>query len=146
MEIILTSDVKNLGKKGELKNVSNGYAQNFLFPKKLAEIATPEAVEKIKLEQKKNQEQEKELENNLKKIASAVQNKKIILKAKAEKGKLFGRVGPKEIVNELKKQGFDIDEKSIILKEPIKTTGEKEVLIDFGKNIKTKITALIEKA
>lgn len=145
MEIILTSNVKNLGKKGELKNVSNGYAQNFLFPKKLAEIATPEAVEKIKLEQKKIQEQEKELEENLKKIASTIQNKKITLKAKAEKGKLFGRVGLKEISNELKKQGFNIDEKSIILKEPIKTTGEKEVIIDFGKNIKTKITALIEK-
>ena len=83
MEVILISDVKNLGKRGELKSVSGGYAQNFLFPKKLAEIATPEAIEKIKLEQKKIQEQEIELEKNLRKTALDIQNKKIILKAKA---------------------------------------------------------------
>jgi len=145
MEVILISDVKNLGKRGELKSVSDGYAQNFLFPKKLAAIATPEAIEKIKLEQKKIQEQEIELEKNLRKTALDIQNKKIILKAKAEKGKLFGRVGTREIANELKKQNFNISEKSIILKDPIKTVGEKEVLIDLGKNIKTKITVIVEK-
>jgi len=146
MEIILTSDVKNLGKKGELKNVSGGYAQNFLFPKKLAEIATPETIEKIKVDQKKIQDQEKELEAKLRKVASEIQGKKITLKAKAEKEKLFGRVGPKEIAKELKKQNIAISEKSIFLAEPIKTTGEKEVIIDLGKNIKTKITVSVEKA
>lgn len=146
MKVILISDVRNLGKRGEIKEVSGGYAQNFLIPKKLAEIATPEATLKIQQEQEKNKEQEKKMEENLKKIISDIQGKKIILKAKAEKEKLFGRVGPKEIANELKKQGFDIEEKLITLKEPIKTTGEKEVLIDFGKNIKTKITVLVEKA
>ncbi len=146
MKVILISDVRNLGKKGELKDVSNGYAQNFLFPKKLAGVATPEAILKIKLDQKKAQEQEKKIEENLRKIASKIQNQKIILKAKAEKGKLFGKVNSKEIANELKKQNFDISEKSIIIQEPIKTTGEKEILIDFGKNIKTKITIFIESA
>lgn len=146
MKVILISDIRNLGKKGELKDVSNGYAQNFLFPKKLAQIATPEATLKIKLDQKKAQEQEKKMEENLRKIASEIQNQKIIIKAKAEKGKLFGRISPKEIANELRKQNFDISEKSIILQEPIKTIGEKEILIDFGKNIKTKITILIERA
>lgn len=146
MKVILMFDVKSLGRKGELKEVSDGYARNFLFPKKLAEVATPETVEKINLEQKKIQEQEKKLEESFRNIASEMQSKKIILKAKAEKGKLFGRVGSKEIANELKKQGFDISEKSIILQQPIKTIGEKEIIIDFGKNIKTKIIVSVEKA
>jgi large subunit ribosomal protein L9 len=146
MKIILLAEVRNLGKRGELKEVSGGYAQNFLFPRKLAEIATPEAIEKIRLDHKVAQEKEMELEENFRKIASEIQKQKIILKAKAEKGKLFGRVGPKEISNELKRQNFDISEKSIILKEPIKSIGEKEITIDFGKNIKTKLIIFIEKA
>ncbi|MFA5776982.1 MAG: 50S ribosomal protein L9 [Parcubacteria group bacterium] len=146
MKVILVENIKKLGNKGEIKDVSEGYARNFLVPKKLVEIATPEAIEKVKLNQKKIQEQEEESEENFKKIASGIQGKKITLKAKAEKEKLFGRVGTKEIANELKKQNFNINEKSIILAAPIKTTGEKAITIDFGKNIKAKITVLIEKA
>ena len=82
----------------------------------------------VDIDQKKIEEQEKKLKGNLRKIASEIQNQKIILKAKSEKEKLFGRVGPKEIAQELKKQGFDINEKSIFIKEPIKTTGEKEII------------------
>jgi large subunit ribosomal protein L9 len=146
MRVILLNDTANLGKKGELKDVANGYAQNFLLPKKLAEIATPEAVERQKQTQKKIQEDKKELEENLKKAASKIQNKKIVLRAKAGKEKLFGSIGRKEIFSELKRQNFEIKEESILLKDPIKKIGEFEVDIDLGKNVKTKITVAIEKA
>jgi len=146
MRVILLNDIESLGKKGELKDVSDGYAQNFLLPKKMAEIATSEAIEKLKQDQKKIQEEENKLEESLRKIASEIQNKKITLKAKAEKEKLFGSIGRKEIALELKKQNFEIKEEFILLKDPIKKIGKSEVIIDFGKNIKTKITIAIEKA
>jgi large subunit ribosomal protein L9 len=145
MKVILSSDLRNLGKKGDLKEVSEGYARNFLIPKKLAEIATPEAIQSLRNIQESKVKQEKVEEESLKKIAFSLQGKKIILKAKSEKEKLFGSIGKREIAEELKKENFNISEKSIVLEDSIKTIGEKEILIDFGKNIKTKITVAIEK-
>ena len=146
MQVILIENVKSLGKKGELKEVSEGYARNFLIPKKIAEIATEEAIEELKKNQDALKTKERQEEEMLRKQASEIQGKKILIKAKAEKGKLFGSIGAREIVSELRKQGFDIQEKSITLKGIIKNTGEKEIFIDFGKNIKTKIIVSIEKA
>ncbi len=146
MKIILLENVKNLGKKDELKEVAEGYAMNFLFPKKLAALATPEAIDNLKKKRKEIESEEKIEEKKFKKIADEIQGRKITIKAKAEKEKLFGSIGRKEICEELKKQNFDVAEQSIMLKEPLKITGEKEIVIDFGKNIKTKITVAIEKA
>jgi len=145
MKVILLGNMKGLGNKGEIKEVSEGYARNFLIPKKLVEIATVETIEKAEQMKKETEKQEKAMEEKLKKIASDIQNKKITIKAKSEKEKLFGSIGAKEISDELKKQNFEISEKSIILKESIKTIGEKEIMIDFGKNIKAKIIVSIEK-
>lgn len=146
MKIILLENIKTLGNKGELKEVAEGYARNFLLPKNLAEIATPDSIDRLKQNQKQIQEKEKGEEEKMKKIASEIQGKKITIRAKAEKNKLFGSIGTKEISEELKKINFDISEKSIILKEPIKNLGEKEISIQLGKNEKIKITVAVEKA
>jgi len=145
MKVLLINNIKSLGNKGEIKEVSEGYARNFLIPKKLVEIATVETIEKADQVKKGIEKQERATEEKLKKIASDIQNKKITIKAKSEKEKLFGSIGAKEISEELKKQNFEISEKSIVIKEPIKTIGEKEIMIDFGKNIKAKIIVAIEK-
>lgn len=146
MKVILTEDVKSLGKKGELKEVSEGYARNFLIPKKLVQVATEEAIEKLNQEQDEARKKEKIEEEKLKRLASEINGKKIIIKAKSEKGKLFGSIGAGEIAKELKKQNFNIQEKSILLDSPIKIIGEKEIIIDLGKNVKTKVIISIEKA
>lgn len=146
MRIILLENIKNLGKKDEVKEVAEGYAINFLFPKRLAAIATPEEIDKLKERQKKIEKERKIEEEKLKKIANEIRNKKITITAKTEKEKLFGSIGKKEICKELKNLNFNISEQSILLEDPIKTTGEKEITIDFGKNIKTKIIVAIEKA
>lgn len=145
MKIILLENVRNLGKKDEVKEVAEGYAINFLFPKKLAAMATPKEIDSLKERQKKIKKEEKIEEEKFKKIADEIRSKKITIKAKAEKEKLFGSIGKKEIRKELKNLGFDVSEQSILLKDPVKTTGEKEIAIEFGKNIKTKITVVIEK-
>jgi large subunit ribosomal protein L9 len=144
MKVILLQNVKNIGKAGEIKEVSDGFARNFLFPKKKAEIATSEAVAQAEQTKQENIKKETEERIRLEKIAENLKGKKITIIAKAEKGKLFGSITAKDIVQELKKGEFDIRESSIILQKALRELGEKEVEIDLGKNIKTKILVSIQ--
>lgn len=137
-------DVKNVGKKGEIKEVAEGFARNFLLVKNLAEVATASVVEKAqktKFEEEKTKSVEvakfKELENKIKGVV-------LQIKSKGEKKKLFGSITVKEIGSALKKEGFDVAEKNIILKEHIKTIGDHEAEIDLGHGIRTKIKIVVE--
>lgn len=143
MEIILLQDVKNVGKKGEIKNVPDGFARNFLLAKKLATVATPEIVAQTKLvEENKNKQLEKEKQET-QKMAEALRGKKFIIKTRAKDGKLFGSITAKEIATEIKKSGYDVPEKSIQTKH-IKELGEKRVEINLDFNIKTEIILGVE--
>ncbi|MDO8529778.1 MAG: 50S ribosomal protein L9 [bacterium] len=144
MKVILNGNIENLGAFGEIKEVSDGYARNFLIPQKKAAAATPEAVKRVEKMRKEITEKEEKGKENLEKLAKEIQGKKITIKSKAKKGKLFGSVTVKDIAEELKKENFSINEDAIILEKPIKETGEKEVVIELGKNIKTKILLVVE--
>lgn len=144
MKVILIQDVKNVGKKGEIKKAADGYARNFLLPKKLAEIATPAAIQKNKILFENQIKKEKENIEANKKLAQNMEGKEIVVRRKAKKGKLFGSVGAKEIAEELKKQSVEVSEKSIVLGEPIKNTGEKTILVDLGNDIRAKIKVKVE--
>jgi large subunit ribosomal protein L9 len=137
MKIILLQDAKNLGKKGNIKDVTEGYARNFLFPKKLAEPATEEAIKNN--EAKKSQEKaEKQAQTEtLKTLAEKIKNKKFTFKSKEEGGKLFGSVSAKDIAELLKKEKLAILEKSIIINEAIKKIGDYEITIALSPEIKT---------
>jgi large subunit ribosomal protein L9 len=144
MKIILLENVKNLGKTGDVKGVSDGYARNFLLPRKLAEMATPEALKKAeKLKEQGIQKEKEELEKN-QALADAISGKEIVIKSKEKDGKLFGSVGKKEIIKELKDRGIKIEEEVIVLDAPIKEIGEKEVPIKFEHGIETTIKVIIE--
>jgi large subunit ribosomal protein L9 len=145
MKIILLENVKNLGKGGDIKEVSDGYARNFLLPKKLAEMATPEALKKAeKLKEQGDQKEKEGLEKN-QKLADSISGKEIVIKSKEKDGKLFGSVGKKEIIKELKNQGIEIEEETVVLNAPLKETGEKEVLIKFDHGIEAIIKVMIKK-
>lgn len=125
MKVILLDNIKGVGKKDEIINASDGYARNFLFPKKLAVEANSENMSKLKSKQESNQfrkSQEKQAAEELKNKLS-----KILLKIKVragENGKIFGGVTAKEISENLKKQyNIDVDKKKIILSDTIKTLG-----------------------
>jgi large subunit ribosomal protein L9 len=124
MKIILKQDIKGSGKKGDVIEVNDGYARNFLIKKNMAEEATPAALNGIK--QKKRAEQFK-IEQEKKEafeLRDRLNNAEIILKLRhGENGKLFGSVTSKEICEELIKAGFNIDKKAVILDAPIKTFG-----------------------
>lgn len=137
MKVILLQDIKNVGKKEEIINANDGYARNYLFPKKLAIEATKDNL--LKLQAKKTAETKKknaEIEAN-KKIAKKMEEMNLIIKAKAgSNGKIFGGITSKEISEELKKQyNFEVDKKKIILKETIKNLGEFSVEIKFGDGV-----------
>lgn len=145
MRVVLIQDVKNIGKKGDIKEVSDGYARNFLLPRNLVSAATESAV-KLALEIKSKQlEAEKINQEKTKELAKIIAGKKVIIKAKEKKGKLFGSITAKNIAQELKKENVEISEKSIVLESPLKEIGEYEIKIRLDHGIETSLMLVIEK-
>lgn len=142
MKVIFLQDVSRVGKKYDIKEINDGYAMNFLIPRKLAELATPKAVNELE-KRKKNIEIEREVQEDLlMKNLEEIKGKVITIKGKAnEKGSLFKAIHKKEIVEEMKKQNHaDISEEFIILEKPIKEIGEHEILIEIkGKKSSFKV-------
>ncbi len=137
MKVILLSDIKGVGKKDQIINASDGYARNFLFPKKLAVEANAENMSKLKAKQdsnlyKKNVEKEEAM-----KIAEKLKGILLKISVKAgENGKIFGSITSKEIADNLKEQyKIEIDKKKVELKEPIKTVGSFVVSIRLYEGI-----------
>ena len=122
MKVILLEDVKNVGKKGELVNASDGYAKNFLFPKKLAVEATKSNLNDFELKQKAEAKRKKEELEQAQNMAKELENKTVTVKVKTgENGKLFGSVTNKEVAEEIVKQtGMEIDKKKVSIGDPIK--------------------------
>lgn len=145
MQVILTEDVKSLGKKGQLVDVSDGYATNFLLPKKLAVIANKTNINELKLKEKSEQHK-KELElQAAKELAEKINKLEIKVSAKlGDNGKLFGSVTNKEISNELQKQlDIKIDKKKIILEDSIKTLGAHSVTIKLHPKVSAQLKVQI---
>ena len=142
MKVILLQDIKNVGKKDEIINANDGYARNFLFPKKLAIEANKDNL--LKLQAKKDSKvHKKNLEiEEFKKQAEKISKLTLELKVKAGgNGKIFGGVTSKEISEELNKQyKIQVDKKKIVLKETIKNIGRFTVDIKFGDGITTNLT------
>ena len=145
MKVIFLEDVKGKGKKGELKDVSDGYARNFLLPKKLAKEATTDNLNTFKLQEKAKAAQiareKAEAQENAKKLESM--QVKVPAKAGAN-GRLFGAVTSKEISEALAKQhGMNIEKNKIVLSEPIKSYGAFDVKCKFGYEISGVIHVLV---
>jgi len=141
MQVILLQDIKNVGKKDQIINANDGYARNFLFPKKLAIEATKDNLLKLKAKQDSNAHKKNlEIEEN-KKLAKKIEELTLELNVKAgENGKTFGGITSKEISESLKRQaGLDIDKKKIIVKETIKTIGTFTIDIKFGDGVNAKL-------
>lgn len=145
MKVILLSDVRGSGKKGDIVNVSDGYARNFLLPKKLAKEANAQALNElnneIRAKEHKLEMQKNEALENVKKL----EGKTIKISASAgENGKFFGSVTSKEISKEIKNSlGIDIDKRKINLKKDIKSFGNYECEIKLFNGITTKLNILV---
>ena len=141
MKVILTQDIKSVGKKDDIINANDGYARNYLLPRKLAVEANSENMAKLKGRQDSanyKKEQEKEKANELKEKISKI-TLKVTVKA-GENGKIFGSITSKEIATELKNQyNIEIDKKKILLKEAIKETGIFNIDVKLYEGIIGKI-------
>lgn len=135
MQIILLEDIKSLGKKGDVKEVSDGYARNFLIPKNIAKIATAELVKQVLDNREKERKTAESRAKDLKNLSETLKAKEIVIKSKGKDGKLFGSVSARDIASKIKEQGFLVEEKMIILKSPIKKTGQYAIEIRLSDNI-----------
>ena len=133
MKVIFNQDVKGQGKKGELKEVSDGYARNYLLPRKLASEATADNINTARLKEKARQAQIAAERAEAKKLESV----NLIIKAKAgQNGKLFGAVTSQEISEALKEQaGIEIEKNKIVQGDPIKAYGSYQVRAKLGYEI-----------
>jgi large subunit ribosomal protein L9 len=137
MQLLLIQDVKSLGKKGELVNVSDGYARNFILPKKLGLEATPKNLNDLKLQKAAEEKRQKELLEEAQAFAKELESKTIEVTIKAgEGGRTFGSISSKEIATALKSEfGYDIDKKKLQLSEPIKNIGTHTVPVKLHPQV-----------
>jgi large subunit ribosomal protein L9 len=146
MQVILKKDVQNLGEAGELVNVKDGYARNFLIPKNYAEIATEGALKNREQNLARIQaKQEKLHQEALAKAAEIEKLGQIELSAKAgESGKLFGTITTKKLCEELKeKANIEVDRKTVSLNAPINKIGEFTMLIKLTSKVRTELKVVV---
>ena len=148
MKVILLQDVKGQGKRGELKEVSDGYARNFLFPRKLAIEANSDNLNTYKLQEKAKAAKLAADKAQAQANADSLKEAVVKISAKAgSNGKLFGSITSKEIVEELKKQyGIELEKQKVILAEPIKSFGSYEAKCKFGFEIAGTLKILVSEA
>ena len=148
MKVILLEDVKGTGKKGQIVNASDGYANNFLFPKKLAVAATNDNLNSIKLQKKAEDKRKAEELAAAKELAEKLTNKDIKISVKTgDNGKLFGSVTNKEIAAAIEQQtGLVIDKKKIVLKDQIKMVGTRHVNVKLHPEVTAEVKVIISEA
>ena len=145
MKVILTQDVKGKGKKGQMIEVSDGYARNFMLPKKLAIEATPDAINTMKMNDKATQERIAREKAAALEISKQLRAMTLVVKAKGGgAGRLFGSVTNAEIADALAKQGVKLDKRKIVLSETIKNVGTYTATCKLGYEITAPLTVKIE--
>lgn len=146
MKVILLEDVKSLGKKGEIVNVNDGYARNFILPKKLGLEATSKNLNDLKLQKQNDEKVAQEKLDAAKALAEEIKEKSITVKIQAGvEGKVFGSILSKEIATEAKKQlNMDIDKKKIVIPDAIKSLGTYNVNIKLHKDVTATLTVKVE--
>lgn len=145
MKVILKQDVKGKGKRGQMIEVAEGYARNFLLPKGLAVSATADAVNTMRLQEKAKARAEAEAKANAMAVAEQLKGCQVRIIAKGgEGGRLFGAVTGKEIAAGLKEQhGIEVDSKKLVLDEPIKAFGSFEIKAKLGYEISGTVYVLV---
>ena len=148
MKVILLQDVKGKGKKGQMLEVSDGYARNFMLPKKLAIEATPDAINTMRMNDKATQERIAREKAAALEISKKLREMTLTVTAKGGgNGRLFGAVTNQEIAVALKaKSGIELDKRKIVIADPIKNVGTYTVTCKLGYEINAPLTVKIEEA
>lgn len=147
MKVILTHDVKNVGKVGELVRVAAGYARNFLFPRKLAVEATEKRQKEMAHLQQMAERKKLKAVASRKELLSKLEDLTVSFQVNAgENDKIFGSVTTLDIAEKLESLGFSVDKRDILLEEPIRHLGQYEGKVRLGENLETTIKISVERA
>ncbi|MBI2859114.1 MAG: 50S ribosomal protein L9 [Chloroflexi bacterium] len=146
MKVVLLKDVKNVGRPGDVKDVTAGYAKNYLIPSGMAALASPAAVKQAEQLRKATAARTARTETELSELSSRLngQQVEILVKAGAEGGRIYGSVTTEAIAEALKKIGFEIDKKRIDLERPIHELGSFPVTIKLGGNLTPSVTVVVK--
>jgi large subunit ribosomal protein L9 len=146
MKVVLLEDIPGGGKAGEIKEVSKGYAKNFLLPRRLALVATPTVMKQVESRLEREKLEESIDREKLVELAQQIEGREIRLKARMGAGeRLFGSITAADVAEELSRAiGSVIDKKRIDIEKPLRQTGSYEVAIKLASDIKPKITVVIE--
>ena len=140
MKIILLKTYENLGNVGDIVNVKDGYARNFLIPNQIASIASDKNIKSLKTWIDQQSKKEANNRKNLELLSKYLDKLTLKFALQAgEDGKLFGSVTSQMISDEIENQGYSIDKKEIVLEEPLKQTGNHFIHVDLGEDLKPKI-------
>lgn len=146
MEVIFIKDLKGQGKKGEIKKVSPGYAENFLIKNNYAVKKTDSNMKKYLKEKKAKEKELEKLEENAKKIKDKYENKKLIFKVKTdEDNKVYGSISLKQIIDKAKEEGLDIEKNQIELDKSISTLGDHDIKVQLSKNQSLNLIVRLER-
>ena len=147
MKVILLQDVKGKGKKGQMLEVSDGYARNFMLPRKLAIEATADAINTMKMNDKAAAEKTAREKAEALDVSKKLRGMTLIVKAKGGgAGRLFGSVTNAEVADALAKQGIKLDKRKIVISDPIKNVGTYTVTCKLGYEITAPLTVKIQEA
>jgi len=144
MKVLLCEDIKKLGYVGDVVDVSDGYARNYLFPQGLAKVASENNLRAIAKERARRAEQRIQEHHRLEAAARAVENAEAVLAAKAnDQGVLFGSITEKDIAQNLREQGFQVADEVVQLPSHIKNTGSHKVELKFADELKVTVTVVV---
>ncbi len=147
MKVILQKDVKDVGRVGELVNVSEGFARNFLFPRKLAAEATEKRVKEYEHLKRVAETKKKKALAERQELLNKINGTTVTFKlAAGETDKLFGTVTTTDISKELQKMGHSVDRRDIHLEEPIKILGQHKAIVRYSEGLEAKIQIAVERA
>ncbi len=145
MKVLLLQDVKGQGKKGEIINVSDGYANNFLLKKGLGTIATADTINSVAIKNKAIERQKAEEKQKAMDDANKLKGQEIrITASKGSQGKMYGSITNKEIAEELNKLGYAVDKKQVVMKDPIRATGRYSVTVKMYAEISAAVTVIVD--
>ena len=145
MKVLLLQDVKGQGKKGEIINVSDGYANNFLIKKGLGVVATADTINSVDIHNKAVEKQKAAERQKAQEDAARLKGQTVrVVAATGSQGKMYGSITNKEIADELTKMGYPVDKKQVVLKDPIRQKGNYTVTVKMYTEISTTVNVVVE--
>jgi large subunit ribosomal protein L9 len=143
MKVVLLKDVEKLGREGEIKEVAEGYARNFLIPQNFVKPATDQAIQEVELKKEKKTKSDQVELAEAQKIAEQLDGRELYIKVKEKDGTLFGSVNEKTIAKNFTDEGLKIDPKNVKLEEPIKEVGDYDVKLELDHGLEANVKVIL---